>query len=217
MSSEDKTHIITCISLYNKNMAILHRRSRKVFTPLRIALICFLAGVVVLTTLELTNTTHIFTKETNTGSSNIPAESPNESIIDSNENDQNDTQSPTDSGNSMPQSDKNNTPQTSGAELIAPFGNFISSHSLSLSDPYAANQESVCNTTPSASCKIEFKKNEITKTLEPKKADSNGSVVWNWNPEKAGLTEGSWQIIVTAQLGNDTKITTDTVTLEVTR
>lgn len=217
MSSGEKTHIITCISLYNKNMAMLHRRSKKVFTPLRIVLACFLVAIITVAALEFTGATHIFTGKGTTGSSNIPSDSPNESIIDSNENDQNNIPSSANDENNTSQSDKNNTLQTSGSELIEPFGNFVSSHSLSLSDPYAANQESVCNTTPSASCKIEFKKNGITKTLEPKKADSNGSVVWNWSPEKAGLTEGSWKIVVTAQMGSDTKITTDKVNLEVKR
>ena len=58
------------------------------------------------------------------------------------------------SGDTSSNSNKNTATNSSGEELVAPYGNFISSHFLSLSKAGNANLESLCNTTPGASCTI---------------------------------------------------------------
>ena len=121
------------------------------------------------------------------------------------------------STNTSSNSEKTSVPSYSGTDVLAPSGNFVSSHSISLSDPRFLKLESVCTTSPGATCGIVFKKDGITKTLETKTANSNGAVTWYWSPQEAGLSVGSWQIIATAQIGNSTKSSTDLQSLEVSK
>lgn len=93
-----------------------------------------------------------------------------------------------------------------GSELLVPSGNFVSSHSISLE---TANEESVCLTSPGASCSITFTKNGITKTLPAQTTDNTGATVWHWNAKDSGLTEGNWHIAATATLGDQKKTVND--------
>lgn len=104
----------------------------------------------------------------------------------------------------------------STATLLAPSGAFVSNHHPNLDGSPAPNQEqSVCNTTPGATCKIEFKKDGVTKSLPTATADDNGNVYWSWNLSGVGLTEGSWTITATATSGTISKISNDSLNLEV--
>lgn len=100
--------------------------------------------------------------------------------------------------------------------LIAPTGSFVSNHHPNLSGSPAPNQEqSVCNTTPGATCDIEFTNNGITKSLGAKTADSSGATYWTWTLQSIGLAHGSWKITAKATLNNQTKTAIDALLLDV--
>lgn len=99
---------------------------------------------------------------------------------------------------------------------LAPFGTFISNHKPNLGGSPAPSQEqSVCNTTPGATCYIQFTKAGIIKTLGSQKTDNNGSTVWNWDINKAGFSAGSWEVTAFATLNGQTATTKDPLALEV--
>lgn len=123
-------------------------------------------------------------------------------------------------GGSTPASTKpvDNKPSPSGNQttLKAPSGQFVSNHRPSLSGKSAPSKEqSVCNTTPGATCTIQFTKDGFTKSLEAKTADSNGVAIWDWDVNEAGFTTGSWQIKATATLNSQTLSSQDSLALEV--
>lgn len=100
--------------------------------------------------------------------------------------------------------------------LISPYGSFVSNHHPNLDgSPAPSEEQSVCNTTPGASCYIQFTKEGVTKTLPTETADSNGVVSWSWDINQAGFTTGSWQITAIASLNGQTKTTQDPMSLEV--
>lgn len=100
--------------------------------------------------------------------------------------------------------------------LVAPSGTFVSNHRPSLSgSPLLKSEESVCNTTPGASCYILFMKDGIAKQLDPQTADASGSTSWSWDIGQAGLTEGSWKITAVATLNGQTLSSDDSLTLDV--
>lgn len=108
-----------------------------------------------------------------------------------------------------------NTPPSS-AVLKAPFGTFVSNHHPSLSGTTSpSTEESTCNTTPGATCYIEFTKESTVKQLPAATADSSGAVSWNWDVKQAGLTVGTWQIKAIASLNGQTKSAQDSLALEV--
>ncbi len=111
--------------------------------------------------------------------------------------------------------DKQTTSATSaGADLITPVGNFVSSHNSSISGTiYTKYEQSVCNTTPGATCTIVFTKDNSTKSLPAKVVDSTGTVYWDWVVQDIGLTPGSWKITARATLNNQTKTADDSVQL----
>jgi hypothetical protein len=102
---------------------------------------------------------------------------------------------------------------TSG-DLSAPSGIFISNHRPGQNGSGLV-EASQCITTPAAKCYIKFTQKDVVKTLPTRTVDSEGSVFWEWNIKEAGLTNGSWTVTAVASLGNQTKSTTDSLTLEV--
>lgn len=186
------------------------------FTPYISAVLLL---VIVVTTLELTNTTHLLHKK-RAVSSTIPATVKTES------NDGNDTAStpstPDTSATPTTPTTPTNTkvvgaPSTS-APLIAPSGNFVSNHkpSLSHANDVPSQLQSVCNTTPGATCTITFTNTAgIVKTLAAKTTDATGSVIWDWDVNAAGFTTGTWKITATATLNGDSKSNSDPQSLEV--
>lgn len=175
--------------------------------------------VLLVVVLELTNTTHFFHNR-QAVSSPIPATSPT-SInqptspnTSTNTNSQNNSKVTTPTTTS-PNSDKtvaSGTTQT-GAAPIAPFGTFVSNHHPSSKN---SAEQSACTTTPGATCTITLVNSDnVTKTLEAKTADANGSVIWNWDIKTAGVTTGTWKITATSSLNGQTKSATDAQNLEV--
>lgn len=104
----------------------------------------------------------------------------------------------------------------SGQPPVQPSGNFTSNYMPSLSATGAKELiQSVCTTTPGATCVINFTKGDTTKSLEKRTTDKGGSVYWTWKLKDLGLTEGSWKITATAELNGQKVSTTDTLPLEV--
>ncbi len=176
------------------------------FTGLVILLI--ICGSLII--LELTNAINLVSRGNKSQESTIPSTSPS-----GNESSKNTNTDKVDNSVSDNPTDKVVSPVASGGPLVAPSGNFVSTHHITLNDPIFANLESVCVTTPGAKCSITFKKGNETKLLESRTADTNGSITWNWNPNTASLTKGTWQIIATAENGVDSRSTTDLQNLEV--
>jgi len=173
-------------------------------------------AALVLTTLELTNTTHIFHKKarpaTVSGSTYTKGE-PSQSSANSST-----TSSGNTGGNSVPPSSdqKNGGDTSSSAVLTVPIGNFVSNHHPNLSGSPAPNTESsVCTTTPGASCKITFTKDGVTKSLALETTDNGGSAYWTWKLQDIGLTVGSWQVQAIALLNGQTKTASDAMSLDV--
>lgn len=105
-------------------------------------------------------------------------------------------------------------PTNNNLSLVAPSGSFVSNHYPGQNGSSNA-ETSTCNTTPGASCYIKFVNGGLTRTLETKTADSNGSVIWSWNLNDAGFTSGSWQITAIASSGSQTKSVNDSQALVV--
>jgi len=107
-------------------------------------------------------------------------------------------------------------PAGSQSSLKQPYGDFVSNHEPNLDgSPAPYTIESVCITTPGASCSISFKKGGIIKELPAQTADSEGAVYWDWKLQDYDLTEGTWTITAKAVLGYQTKTAQDPLNLNV--
>lgn len=154
---------------------------------------------------------HRFKKTTST----IPSTTPSHTSSTS----QN-TNPPSSSGSSGNSglTDSSKPPPTSslgGAALIAPFGSFVSNHHPTTSGTPGPNEQSVCNTTPGATCYIEFAQGGTIRRLAAQTVDSSGSTYWNWNINDAQITSGSWTITAVASLNGKTLTDKDSMTLDV--
>jgi hypothetical protein len=180
-----------------------------------------LAGLVVLVLisllgLELTNTTHIFHDK-----KGKPAVISGAGTLDKGIN-----SSSADPVSAQPQSQPTNSNKSLGSTPPAastpastappktPYGNFVSNHYPG-SGGSSLDEQSACNTTPGATCSITFTKAGTTKSLQPKTADSDGSVIWNWKPHDTGITAGSWKITAVATLNGQTASADDQISLEI--
>jgi len=108
-------------------------------------------------------------------------------------------------------------PSTSSTPPLTPFGDFVSNHHPSLSGSSSpSTEQSVCNTTPDASCIITFTNdNSVVKSLPAQTANSSGSAYWAWNINTAGFTTGTWTISATAILNGQSISTSDPTLLTV--
>ncbi|MDO8592012.1 MAG: hypothetical protein Q7R60_03800 [bacterium] len=111
-------------------------------------------------------------------------------------------------------SSKSNASNTVTLPLNAPWGNFVSNHSPG-KDGAPTSEVSTCNTTPGATCTVQFIKDGVSRNLETKTTDSNGSVSWSWDIKDANLSSGKWQITAVATLNGQSKSTSDQLPLEV--
>lgn len=101
-------------------------------------------------------------------------------------------------------------------ELKVPSGNFVSNHRPNLSgQPSPSQIQSVCITTPGATCTIVFIKNNEKRELPPQKTDGEGAAYWTWKLQDIGLTEGTWKVQAKATQGSQTKTADDVLALEV--
>lgn len=120
----------------------------------------------------------------------------------------------TSSSSGTTNSTKSDGSSSSTLPLTEPWGNFISNHAPG-KDGTSTSEVSTCNSTPGASCYIQFTKDGVTRSLETKTTDNNGSVSWSWDIKAASLSSGKWQITAVATLNGQTKSTSDQLALEV--
>lgn len=123
------------------------------------------------------------------------------------------------SGSSSPSSSTTSSQPTSaktapaatpakGAGPAQPTGPFVSNHTPGQNGS-PTTEISNCNTTPGATCFIEFTNGSTTKQLAPQATDGNGSTSWSWDIGSAGLTSGSWKITAIATLNGKTSSASD--------
>lgn len=193
---------------YKKIRSMLTRRSVVVSCSI------VLAGLLLFLVLELTNTIDLFhnTKKVSDTGTTASSESKGETPLTQN-------QAPTTATGQASQSAGNNkssgTSSTS-APLKDPFGNFVSNHRPNLSGYPAPNEiQSICNTTPGATCQINFTKDGVTKSLPSQTTDSEGATYWAWKLQDIGLTQDTWQIQAKATLNGQVKAANDALDLVV--
>ena len=98
---------------------------------------------------------------------------------------------------------------SSTSELKSPYGSFVSNHHPA----YGDQEESICGSTPGATCYIRFTDGSTVKKLTPETVGAEGSTAWAWDTKILG--SGSWKITAVASLNNQTKTTDDQITLEI--
>jgi hypothetical protein len=144
-----------------------------------------------------------------------PANNANTSSSDSTET--SDTPRPTtDKGQTEAPVPATETPTANPDNLpvTKPSGSFVSNHKPGQNGS-PIEEESICITTPGASCVITFAMNGTTKSLQAVVADSTGTAYWFWTPASAGLTAGNWTVSAVATWGTQSATTQDPVPLEV--
>ena len=170
-------------------------------------------AILVITTLELTGKIHLFHKRTMTAPS-ASQYTKGETGSSTSSTGTSSTQSSTSVGSQQYGSQKNTGDDTS--TLITPSGLFVSNHHPNLSGSPAPNEiNSVCTTTPGATCRIEFTKDEVTKSLSSQVTDAGGSAYWNWKLQDIGLTQGEWTVTARATLGSQSATAQDALKLDV--
>ncbi len=115
---------------------------------------------------------------------------------------------------SATQTNKNPTPSdTDNQSLESPgtYSSFASSHSVTS----GTLENTVCITTPGASCTVEFKQGDVVKSLPAQSTDSTGSAYFYWTPGKVKLSPGNWSIILKVTLNGASKTAQDNITLQV--
>ena len=101
---------------------------------------------------------------------------------------------------------------SNAVNLKSPSGTFANVYIVTNADE---EMSSTCNTSPEATCQIIFQNENKTVSLQAKKADGKGNVLWAWTPKSIGMTSGIWHIEAISVLDNQTKVTdNDPLTLE---
>ena len=175
---------------------ILHKLTRKTYYALGAVLLVLAFGIWLLNRSHNTQT--------------IPSSSPNKTVKSSSS-----TNNPSTTTPSQAVASPKSSPSVSaaGSDLIAPSGGFVSNHRPG--GGTSTTETSVCNTSPGATCYIQFTKYGEVKRLDSQVADSSGAIYWYWDVNSAGLDAGSWVITAIASLNGQSKTTTDTLALEV--
>lgn len=175
-----------------------------------------ISAIVIAIVLVGTVVSFMLLKHSGHTSSEIPVTEPASSQAASSSDGANsDTGTKPDSSQKTPSATPSTTDKT-GAPA-KPYGTFVSNHRPSLTNKNGvpADEESVCQGTPGATCSIVFTKGGATKSLPQKTLDSSGTASWDWNIVDAGFTQGSWQIKAISTLNGKTAEATDSLALEV--
>jgi cytoskeletal protein RodZ len=194
-------------------------RPKKSYLPLWISGGVVIVVILVVATLEFTNTTHIFhhRKPAVSASSETKGEPSDNRGSSSSVSTNSASPTPSDSTSPVPANDNdktNGSTSDSTASLIAPSGDFVSAHHVQLDTALS----SVCNTTPGANCKITFTNGGTVKSLEQRTVDRGGSTYWDHiTPRNIGLSAGTWKVQAVATLGNQTKTADDALTMEISQ
>jgi hypothetical protein len=192
-------------------MSKLIKRTKRLFRTRYAKIAGFLALILILLAiLEIADVTHFFhkspvppvipvsTAQPSQQSSDQPSPSPGNDI----------SSQPSTKGNGGSSNPSNSLP------LKTPFGQFVSNHNPG-SNGSPTTENSVCNTTPGASCYIKFVNGSTVTKLPSKTANSDGFASWNWDIKDAKLTKGSWIITAVAMLNGQTKTADDPLPLEI--
>lgn len=175
---------------------------------------------VVLVALELTHKINLVSRPTKE-SSRVTSPGDSQSTANSDKGEQSGVtpETPQPSPTPNPENDKKDGVEPSpSAPLRTPTGTFVSNHRPNISGhPAPKTVQSVCTTTPGATCQIVFTKGGVTKTLPSQQTDKEGSAYWTWavDDPSIGLGEGSWNVTAKATLGDQVKSAADPVLLEV--
>jgi hypothetical protein len=210
--------------MYKLKSKLVQHKGRKKILIICAAVVLVLGGA--LAALESTDKTHFLHNSSNKNletqkSSNTRTAGQN--TKGETEGDNTSTASSDDKGTtadtSTPEDNKSDTGSTTvdpTTPLTTPNGNFISNHSPNLSgSPHPNTIQSVCNTTPGATCTIVFTKGGVTRQLPAQTTDKGGAAYWTWKLQDIGLTQGSWTVTAKATLGSQTKTASDVTNLEV--
>lgn len=182
------------------------RLNKKYLVPV----FALLVVAVAVATLELTNTTHLLHNDTSKPAATSNQQTKGEPAATAGDSNSSSSEGTSQKGQTSGGSANNN------ATLLTPSGTFVSNHHPNLSGSPAPNSmNSVCTTTPGASCKITFTKDGVTKSLTPQTTDSSGSTYWNWKLQDLGLSVGSWRVDAIATFGDKSTTATDSLNLEV--
>ncbi len=167
---------------------------------------CVLLAIVITAVLQATGRIHLFNKS----GSPVVATQKGETSPPSKQSQNNDNQ--------QPSSAKADTGNDTNTKLMAPIGNFVSTHHPNLSNnpPGSSFLTSVCTTNPGATCQIIFTSGSVTRQLPAETTDAGGSAYWNnWKLQDYNITEGTWTIQAKATLGSQVEISNDALSLEV--
>jgi hypothetical protein len=183
------------------------RKTKKLLVALATLLIVAIGA---LSFLEATDRVNFFGKKS--PSPTIGPQTKGEIPDDSGQEDTETPDGQSDSGGTKRNSDGSTPSKT----LFAPSGNFVSNHNPNMSGKPAPNLiQSVCVTTPGATCTITFTKDGTTKSLPNQTADGEGATYWDWKLQDIGLSAGEWKIQAKATLNGQTKTTDDPLNLRV--
>jgi hypothetical protein len=195
------------------------RKSTRKPTTRKKYLLIFVAvlvlAAIVMTILELTNTTYIFHKKSvpaiiptaSTSHTKSSAKTSNEKSV-----------TPSATAISTPQSSKVASSaggsSNSTTVLAQPYGDLVSNHEPGQNGSNT-DEVSTCNTTAGASCYIQFTNtaNNQTTKLPVQTTGDDGSTTWSWNANI--LSSGKWQVTAVASLNGQTKSVTDPTQLEI--
>ena len=190
----------------NSTTSLINKRLFRVSVGLLIVL------AIAILALELTDTTHLFHKKV------VPPIIP---VSHSTVSEQKKPASTSSSSNGSDTTDNQGSKLVppsgspgSTATLIQPYGELVSNH-FPGQNGSDTKESSACNSTPGATCYIQFTNTEngkVTK-LPPQLIGNDGSTVWSWDAKT--LTQGTWQITAVADLNGQTKNITDTAKLEI--
>ncbi len=190
------------------------RHRRRLQRPMLIVVITLLVALVLISAGAI-----IWRHSRDNNKSNAPTASPNTKGEASAEQKSGGT-APSSSSGQTTNNDKSNegssAPTNANATLTEPSGTFVSNHHPNLGgSPAPSRMQSVCNTTPGATCRIEFTKDGVTKSLPAQITDAGGATYWTWELKDIDLTQGTWHIKAVATLGAQTKTADDALTLEI--
>jgi len=135
----------------------------------------------------------------------IPSTSPAKTVSGSSDKQVAASVNPSSSTSDSSKSAATSTTAPSGTPPTTPYGDFVSNHSPGGQNP--TQETSVCNTTPGATCYIQFTQGSIIKSLSSQTADANGAAYWNW--DATTLSGGSWTIKAIAGLNGQTATASD--------
>lgn len=196
--------MVMSMLLKNKNS----RAKKRVIVA--IVVVAVVAGIFVV--LELTGITHVFKKE--------KPYIPPQTIGQENKGEGGDLAAPSTSSSAGVTSNNVSTQQaptkrestpTTITNLLTPSGTFISNHTATM----ATTENSVCVTSPGATCTIVFTRGAVAKTLPAQTTDNEGAAYWNGWKIGSYLSSGTWTVQAKATYNGQTKTANDALKLTV--